>query len=236
MMDLPNGAQRALGWLDTAIWILFGLEFLWRLYLVREKRLRYAAEHPIDVLVVALPFARPLRGIRSLRVLRSSRTLRAIRAGRVGLAVGKGSKSTRQVLTQTQRDYALVTAILVVFACAALAYELEKDAANGLRSFGDALWWSVTTALSGSSAYQPVTAEARVITVLLMLLGVSVVAALAGVFAAKLTGRTTTSDRQANYHEASTQDLRSAAEEIRTELAVRASERNELSDPRTLAR
>ena len=73
--DAITAIDQAIDTMDWIIWSLFGLDLLLKTYL-SENRLRYLRQHPFDVLVVLLPFLRPLK---ILRTLGSVRTLRLIR-------------------------------------------------------------------------------------------------------------------------------------------------------------
>ena len=58
--------------LDWTIWAVFAADLGVRTYL-SERRLNYLVRHWYDVLIVVLPFLRPLRVLRSARALRLAR-------------------------------------------------------------------------------------------------------------------------------------------------------------------
>jgi hypothetical protein len=67
--DLPRALDTAFVALDCSIWAAFALELAVKTYLVERHR-DYLVRHWFDVLIVALPFLRPLRVVRSARALR----------------------------------------------------------------------------------------------------------------------------------------------------------------------
>lgn len=172
--DLPRWADRTCRIVNIGVWILFGIDFAYRL-LLAERRLRFVRDNWIDVLTLALPFLRPLRALRVVLAL----NMISRRGG--GFARG------RVVATVTG-------AVAVVGAVAALAVldtERGKPGAN-IQTFGDALWWAATTITTvGYGDRYPVTTEGRLIAVGLMgsgiaLLGV-ITAALASWFVQKIS-------------------------------------------------
>jgi hypothetical protein len=93
-----------------------------------ERRVQYAARHVPDVLMVALPVLRPLRLLRFLVLLRMiNRRATASLHGRIVA-------------------YVVATAglVLLISAMAMLEAERHNPQAN-IDTFGDALWWAVTT-------------------------------------------------------------------------------------------
>jgi voltage-gated potassium channel len=150
---------------DYAIWVVFVLEFITRVVLA-ERHVHYAARHVADVLMVALPVLRPLRLLRFLVLLRMiNRRATASLHGRVAV-------------------YVVTSAglVLLISALAMLETERHNPQAN-IKTFGDALWWAVTTMSTvGYGDRFPTTGEGRYIGTGLMLAGV----ALLGVVTATL--------------------------------------------------
>ncbi|HEY8489705.1 MAG TPA: hypothetical protein VIO14_01810 [Dehalococcoidia bacterium] len=73
-MELPDGVERWLAALDLAIWTAFGVELAVKAYLAPDRR-RHLRHHWLDALMVAVPFLRPLRLLRSARALRLLRAM-----------------------------------------------------------------------------------------------------------------------------------------------------------------
>jgi voltage-gated potassium channel len=145
--------------------VVFVIEFVTRLVLA-DRRGRYAVRHVPDVLMVALPMLRPLRLLRFLVLLRMlNRRATASLSGRVGIYV-----------------VASAGLVLLVAALAMLDAERHDPQAN-IKTFGDALWWAVSTMTTvGYGDRFPTTSDGRYIGAGLMLAGI----ALLGVVTASI--------------------------------------------------
>jgi voltage-gated potassium channel len=149
----------------TGIWAIFGLDYLWRLRLARHKW-RYVGAHLLDLLVLLLPMFRPLRALRMITVISVlNRRLRDDARGRVAV-------------------YVAATVTLVGFVAALAVLEAERNAPDAsIRTFGEALWWTITTLSTvGYGDYYPVTVEGRLVAAMLMVAGI----ALLGVVTASI--------------------------------------------------
>lgn len=168
--------------LGHGITIVFAIEYLLRLRLASDRRV-FARSHLFDLLVI-LPVFPPLRIVRSVRILRTMRVARA------AALVGKGVRESRHVYRLRDIPRVLVVSGLLVLAAAGLVSGVERqDASANITTFSDAFWWAVATASTVGSKYEPVTPEGRLIAVGLMVLGISVVTAMAGIFAADFVQR-----------------------------------------------
>ena len=162
---LSESASRLCGWVVVITWALFAIDYLVRFALSRE-RLRFVTHNMGDLLVVALPVLRPLRLLRLVTLLSVlNRYAGDSLRGRVGVYVG-GAASL----------------VIFVAALAALDAERENPDAN-ITSFGDALWWAITTVTTvGYGDTFPTTTTGRFIAAGLMLAGI----ALLGVVTASI--------------------------------------------------
>jgi len=84
-----------------------------------------------------------------------------------------------------------VLTLLVVGLGAAgmLSFEPASQVQGGFTSYGDALWWTAMLLTSIGSQYWPVTAEGRVLTVLLSLYGFATFGYITATFASYFVGR-----------------------------------------------
>jgi voltage-gated potassium channel len=151
--------------IDYVIWVVFVVEFITRLVL-SDRRGDYAVRHIPDLLMVALPLLRPLRLLRFLVLLRMiNRRAAASLRGRVIMYV-----------------IASAGLVLLIAALAILEAERRNPQAN-IKTFGDALWWAITTMTTvGYGDRFPTTGEGRYIGAGLMLAGI----ALLGVVTASI--------------------------------------------------
>jgi voltage-gated potassium channel len=154
------------------VWGAFAVDLLIRLVLTDNPR-AYALRHWYDVALVALPLLRPLRLLRLLALVRIlDRSAASNLAGRVLVyVVGAGAVSVS------------------LGALAVLDAERDAMGAN-LKTFGDALWWASTTVTTvGYGDRFPVTAEGRLVAVVLMLVGIGLVGSVTAAVAAWILGR-----------------------------------------------
>jgi voltage-gated potassium channel len=169
---LSTFLRRGCGVVNYVIWALFGAEFLCRLLLVRH-RVRYAARHVPDILMIALPVLRPLRLLRLLVLMRmlNRRATASLRGRVVAYVVGSA---------------------LLVFVCASLAMldaERHSPHAN-IATFGDAAWWAASTMTTvGYGDRFPTTTEGRAVGFGLMLAGIALLGMVTASIASWLIDR-----------------------------------------------
>jgi voltage-gated potassium channel len=121
------------------------------------------------LVVVAVPFLRPVRA------MRTARGLRLLRAARIGAYLGRGLHGARVVLRQHHLNYVLLMTLAAVFGGAALVESLEAGLSGAsITSFSDALWWSASTVTTvGYGDEVPTTAAGRGVGLVLMVLGIA---------------------------------------------------------------
>ena len=144
---------------------LFVVDYITRLVLSRD-RVAFVRGNVLDLAAVALPMLRPLRLLRLVALLSVlNRHAGGSLRGRVAVYVA-GSTSL----------------ILFVASLAVLSAERHAKGAT-ITSFGDALWWAMTTVTTvGYGDRYPITTEGRFIAAGLMLAGI----ALLGIVTASL--------------------------------------------------
>lgn len=176
LFDLPDGWEAAFLAAEWFIWAAFAFEYVVRLALTDNRRRFVRREWP-DLLIIVLPFLRPLR------VVRSARTLRLLRLARLVSVLSKGGQLGRRLLLGHGLHYALLVTGIVVLGAAALMLAVEEPGEGSIDSFGDALWWAITTVTTvGYGDMFPVTPPGRAVAAFLMLAGI----ALFGVLTANL--------------------------------------------------
>ena len=161
--------------LEWFIWAAFTVEYGIRLYLAPEKW-SFIKRNKIDLLVVVIPFLRPLR------VMRSARGLRVLRAARLASSLARVIDAGKDVLTRHKLHYALAVTLVVIVSGALLVESFERGSSEAnIESIPDALWWAITTVTTvGYGDTFPTTAAGRGVGVLLMVIGIALFGFLAG--------------------------------------------------------
>jgi voltage-gated potassium channel len=149
----------------TGTWVLFGIDYVVRLALARQ-RWRYFRTHLLDLVILALPMFRQLRALRVITVISVlNRQLRGDFRGRVAV-------------------YVAASVVLVGFVASLAVLDAERDVPDAsITTFGEAVWWTLTTISTvGYGDRYPVTFEGRVVAASLMVTGI----ALLGVVTASI--------------------------------------------------
>jgi voltage-gated potassium channel len=196
----------------TAAWAIFLVDYLVRLSLATDK-LRWFFQHIIDLAIVALPFLRPLRLLRLLVLF-----------GALQKAIG-GAIRGRVIV------YTGFSSVLLIYVASLAILDVERgQPGTRIINFGDAVWWSIATVTTvGYGDLSPVTTQGRVIAVLLMIGGISLVGVVTATIASWIIQRVAEEDTAnqavtAAQIEALRRDLESQLERLSTQLRV--------SDPR----
>jgi voltage-gated potassium channel len=220
--DLPADVREGILVAEWFIWSAFALELGIKTYLATDRK-KYLLSHWYDVVIVLVPFLRPLRIVRSLRVLRMTRALRLLSYG-VRLLT-----EARVIVLSHGLHYAALVAAIVFFALAGLAlvFERQADDAN-IRTIGDAIWWGIATMTTvGYGDRFPITTEGKAIAVVLMLLGISLFSLITATVAAMFV------KPGAEKQEATLEDVLQRLEEMEARLmAVQRGQRTIIEDVR----
>ncbi|MFN0095368.1 MAG: potassium channel family protein [Dehalococcoidia bacterium] len=170
VMDLPGPAHRVLDAADIAIWVTFAGVLAVKLVFAPD-RLRYLRRHWVEVVLVVLPFARPLRLLRAARVL---------------AVVGLNGRVVRELLDGrgTRTALAVVAGTVVTAGTLMWLIERRRGDANIERPL-DGMWWALTTVTTvGYGDYYPTTPAGRVIAAIVMFVGIAALSAVTAAIAA----------------------------------------------------
>lgn len=163
----PTGATLIA--IDVALlvlWAVFAVDYVMRLLLARPRGRWFVRNIPL-LLMVLLPFFRPLYLLRLITVLRVLRAATgAAFRGRVAI-------------------YVSVSALIIVLIGALGVLDAEQNAPGALiTSFPDAVWWAIVTITTvGYGDLYPVTGLGRMIATGMMVAGIALVGSVTATFA-----------------------------------------------------
>jgi len=124
------------------VWLAFCAEFALKLRLA-PNRSAFVRHSWLSLAIIAVspPFGVPQtwQGVRALRALRLLRLLRAAAFLTIGM------KTTRTVLHHRKFHYVLVLTTGVMLLGALGLYVVERPQNKSVTSFGDGVWWAITT-------------------------------------------------------------------------------------------
>lgn len=141
--DMPGSLHRAITAGMWTTWVAFAIDYVVKFALAR-RRGRFVVRHLFDLAVLALPVMRQLRVLRVVMVLLMlNRKAQGQVRGRVVV-------------------YVSGAVALLGFSAALAVLEVERSAPDStIKTFGDALWWTMTTITTvGYGDYSPVTDRA----------------------------------------------------------------------------
>lgn len=188
----PGHVARALETVNAVLYAAFVIDYVVRLSLA-HRRTRWFFHHLLDLAIVALPFLRPLRLLRLIVLFKVLQR-----------AVGDAIRG-RVII------YTACSAVLLIYVASLAVLEAERlDPRSDITSFGRAVWWAITTVTTvGYGDFAPVTVTGRVVAVLLMIGGISLVGVVTATLASWIVQRVAEED-EANQAATSAQidDLR----------------------------
>ncbi len=156
--DISSSTQAQIEIIQWACWFAFALDLVAGVISADSKK-QYLYRHPLEIASVFLPFLRPLR------------LMRVISFGSLAIqkiAIGRQFAITVKVA---------ITAVFVAYISAVQITISERNVdGSNIKNFEDGLWWAVTTVTTvGYGDRFPTTTEGRLLAVLLMLVGISLV-------------------------------------------------------------
>jgi voltage-gated potassium channel len=195
----PHGREAHIVWaINWVIWGLFFLDYFVRLYLATD-RWHWFSRHLLDFAIITLPLLRPLRLLRMLVLIEVLQK-----------AIGDAFRGRIVVYTASG-------VLLLIYTSALAVFDKERYLHGAtINSFGKAIWWSITTVTTvGYGDVYPITNAGRVIAVLLMIGGISLVGVVTAALASWIIQRVAEEDAM---HQAATvahiDELRSEIREL----------------------
>lgn len=169
--------------LDVALlilWVVFAVDYVARLALARPRARWFWRNIPL-LLMVALPFFRPLYLLRLLTLLTVLR------------------KATGSAFRGKVTVYVTVSALVIILIGALGVLDAEQNVDGALiTTFPDALWWALVTITTvGYGDLYPITGTGRIIASGLMIAGIALVGSVTATLASWFVDRIKEVDEQA---------------------------------------
>jgi voltage-gated potassium channel len=148
-------------------WALFALDYVYQIKLA-PNNLKFLRTHLFELLIVILPFFRPLRALRAITFTAQA----SVRSKKAFI------KSIPLVMTGAT--------ILMIIIMGAAILDIERNAPGAnIKTPMDALWWGLVTVTTiGYGDKFPVTTEGRLVAGVLIIFGIALISTLTGAFAA----------------------------------------------------
>ena len=186
--ELVWGESRSFEILGTIIWAIFILDFIVEFILAPRKAV-YLRRNWLTVISLLVPALRIFRIFRVVRLLRLARVGRGLRLFRVVSSLNRGMRALAANLQRRGFGYVIMLTVLVLFAGAAGMYTFENETPGGLKSYGEALWWTAMVMTTMGSQYWPETFEGRVLCFFLALYAFAVFGYVTATLATFFVGR-----------------------------------------------
>ena len=165
--SISDTTNQILSIIQWVCWVAFAMDLLFGL-VTSENKVLYLKRHPLEIASVLLPFLRPLR------------LMRVISFG--GLALQKIAVGRQFAITVK----VAITTVFVAY-IAAVQITITERAVEGsnIKNFADGFWWAITTVTTvGYGDRYPTTTEGRLLAVMLMFMGISLVGVITASVAA----------------------------------------------------
>jgi voltage-gated potassium channel len=167
--DLPQGVRGYAVLAEYFIAAGFAADLVVK-FSVANDRIAFLRTHWIDILIVLVPFLRPLRFLSILRI---------------APVVLRYTRGLRRVMGHYRVTHVLIIGLSSVLLSAVLVTIFERHSGGHIKTFGDALWWTIATITTvGYGDMVPVSAPGRAVAVFLMLIGISLFGVLTAGIAA----------------------------------------------------
>ena len=177
--SISDSTNQILSIIQWVCWLAFAIDLLMGL-ITSENKIVYLKRHPLEIASVLLPFLRPLR------------LMRVISFG--GLALQKVAVGRQFAITVK----VAVTTLFVAY-IAAVQITITERAVDGsnIKNFADGFWWAITTVTTvGYGDRYPTTTEGRLLAVMLMFMGISLVGVITASVAAWFVKMSQDADKQ----------------------------------------
>lgn len=176
-------------WLEWGFTLAFTLELALRLYCLEKPWLYLRSFYGVIDLIAILPtwLTLILPGAQTLVMVRLLRTLRIFRVLRLMEFVGEGRLLVDALKRSSHQIFLFLFTVFMLVAIFASIVYLIEPAEAGFTSIPMAIYWAVVTLTTvGYGDIVPVTPLGQAISMMVMLIGYSIIAVPTGVFSAEV--------------------------------------------------
>ena len=188
---LPNigeGTKKYFNLIEIITIIIFTIEYLLRI-VISDKKLKFVFSFYglIDLLAI-LPFYLSTGiDLRSIRILRLFRLIRAFKLLRYSIALQRFHRALIAIKEELIL-FSILTLILLYFSAVGIYYFENSAQPKVFSSIFHSLWWAVATLTTvGYGDVYPITIGGKILTFIILMIGLGVVAVPTGLLASALS-------------------------------------------------
>ena len=171
--------------LEIVFGAIFGLEYLLRI-VTSDKRRRYIFSfYGVVDLLAALSSLVLLPGLGAVKILRVFRAFRIFKLVRYTDALGRFSRAFDDIKDELA-IYLCATGILTFIASYGI-YVFEHEENENYNNLFECVYWSIASLTAGAEGIAPVTVAGKLLTIVLVMIGLGVVAVPSGLLASALS-------------------------------------------------
>ena len=161
LTDVSGHVNRLFSYAEWGIWAIFAFDLMARLWLAENRKL-FLRRNWIDVLIVVVPFLRPLRLLRAV-----------VFVARIwALLDRRGVRGT------------IILALAILFGATAAIWGAEHGNGGEVNSWDSALWWTLHTMATGDGVREATTVLGRIVGASVTLLGFALLGMVTATIAA----------------------------------------------------
>ena len=188
---IPNLEQNTidiLNMFELVCIIIFSVEYLFRVYIAKNKLKFIFSFYGIIDLLAILPFYLSFGfDLRSARILRFLRVFRLIKLVRYNKAMNRFTVAFKMIKEELIM-FSVVSLILIYLTAVGIYYFENAVQPEEFSSIFSSLWWSVVTLTTvGYGDIVPLTIGGRIFTFIILMIGLGIIAIPSGMISSALT-------------------------------------------------
>ena len=195
--NLPDWAKRTLVIEEVVIVTVFSVEYALRIWSApRPLRYVFSFWGMVDLIAILpslLMLGADFRALRSFRLLRLVRLFKLVRYNHAAERLAGALYAIRAELT----IFLFISIVMIYISSAGIYYFEHEAQPEAFASIPHSFWWAVATLTTvGYGDVYPVTADGRIFTFFVLVVGLGIVAVPTGLIASKLSEREPSRDRE----------------------------------------